>query len=478
MIAQALYFHTGAECPGADRYSAELPDTGQKQRPHTLSPLFLGLLCLFLSACAAKHEPDVPLLEQSGTLPVSGSITIRSGLAWMNEDAPLFKSLQPQLEDLLQKRGLRIVAVTPSALEPSPSNPLQQGAVDPDMQRKRISATRSTGVTDEQARATATDLAGQGKLPQVKLRSYALPEDDRDLSPSVMAVKPQDPRTVLFAHSQRSGVPLMRWNGPIPGRMPAEALSGDPAKADYVLIVRFSVVRSPDFAAAVGGRRTALAQQQNTVPDGLRQTGNILVMAAAGARSAPRSVSGVRPMGYGKTAPARPLPSRPGYGNTPGDYIRGYEGTSPDSRDFWNRESDFNSRDYVRRHSPPPEYATPPGVTRQAPPYLAGGLTDPVTGRPVSPTDPGYPPAPGSYPIDQPQTGYGSGASADPASISEGFILEMECWSLVPLRGKAKGKAELVWQAQVRRPADGTPLFQALPGMAELAIGQEKDKAR
>lgn len=457
-----------------------------------LGPLFLGLLCLFLSACAARHEAGTPLLEQSGALPASGSITIRSGLAWMNEDAPLFKSLQPQLEALLQKRGLRIVAVTPSALEPSPSKPLQQEAVEPDMRRNRISAASSTGVTDDQARATAADLAGQGKLPQVKLRSYTLPEDDRDLSPSVMAVKPQDPRTVLFAHSQRSGVPLMRWNGPVPGRMPAEALSGDPAKADYVLIVRFSVVHSPDFAAAVGERRAALrqyhetgvaqgvtlGQQQSTAPNDLRQTGSILVMAAAGARSAPRSVSGVRPMGYGKAAPARPLPSRPGYGNTPGDYIRGYEGTSPGSRDFWNRESDFNSRDYVRRHSPPPEYATPPSVTRQAPPYLAGGLTDPVTGRPVSPTDPGYAPAPAGYPPAQPQAAYGSAARADSASTAEGFILEMECWSLASLRGKAKGKAELVWQAQVRRQADGTPLFQALPGMAELAMDQEKDKVK
>lgn len=68
------------------------------------------------------------------------------------------------------------------------------------------------------------------------------------------------------------------------------------------------------------------------------------------------SIRGVGGMGYGASAPgARP---RSSFGNTPGDYRRGYEGNMPGG-DPWNREADFKARNYEIRHSPEPQYALP-----------------------------------------------------------------------------------------------------------------------
>ena len=88
----------------------------------------------------------------------------------------------------------------------------------------------------------------------------------------------------------------------------------------------------------------------------------------------------------GASPPVRSAPPpRPAYGGTPGDYARGYEGTTP-TPDPWHRESDFRDRNYMLRHSSPPAYATPP-----QPPVGGGG------GRVIEPYDPilPKPPLPG-----------------------------------------------------------------------------------
>ena len=88
----------------------------------------------------------------------------------------------------------------------------------------------------------------------------------------------------------------------------------------------------------------------------------------------------------GASPPVRSAPPpRPAYGGTPGDYARGYEGTTP-TPDPWHRESDFRDRNYILRHSSPPAYATP-----SQPPVGGGG------GRVIEPYDPilPKPPLPG-----------------------------------------------------------------------------------
>lgn len=79
-------------------------------------------------------------------------------------------------------------------------------------------------------------------------------------------------------------------------------------------------------------------------------------------------IRGVGTMGYG--APAPSAPPRSSYGNTPGDFRRGYEGNSPSPGDPWNREADLKARNYELRHSAPPEFAAPP-ETGSAPPATA-----------------------------------------------------------------------------------------------------------
>ena len=95
-------------------------------------------------------------------------------------------------------------------------------------------------------------------------------------------------------------------------------------------------------------------------------------------------IRGVGSLGASPPVQSAP-PPRPAYGGTPGDYARGYEGTTP-TPDPWHRESDFRDRNYILRHSSPPAYATP-----SQPPVGGGG------GRVIEPYDPilPKPPLPG-----------------------------------------------------------------------------------
>lgn len=92
-------------------------------------------------------------------------------------------------------------------------------------------------------------------------------------------------------------------------------------------------------------------------------------------------IRGVGSLGASPPVQSAP-PPRPAYGGTPGDYARGYEGTTP-TPDPWHRESDFRDRNYILRHSSPPAYATPPH-----PPAGGGG------GRVIEPYDPTLPKPP------------------------------------------------------------------------------------
>ena len=96
-------------------------------------------------------------------------------------------------------------------------------------------------------------------------------------------------------------------------------------------------------------------------------------------------IRGVGSLGASPPAQSAP-PPRPAYGGTPGDYARGYEGTTP-TPDPWHRESDFRDRNYILRHSPPPAYAAP-----SQPPVGGGGERviepyDPILPKPPLPGD-------------------------------------------------------------------------------------------
>jgi hypothetical protein len=348
-----------------------------------------------------------------GELPSSGRVIIRSGLAWMDERAPLFVQLEQAMIPLLEQRGLTVAPAPASALQPMP-----QTLMDPAIAQAPIG---SPGRPDpnagdqDAAKAKAAELAQSGALPKARMERYDAPVRDADLPASVRAVVPMDPSVALFAISQRQGVPLMRRGGAIPGRLPKEMSATDPALADYVMVARFAVVR----------------------PMSARSSRHDAGMTAAG------TVAGVASLGYGSPGSATWSASGgSSYGASPLDYARGYEAGSP--RDPWNRQYDMRARDYTWRNAP---LSTAP------------------------------PPADGYGTLG----GAGSEGSARelplafrslPGSGTMGFALELECYSLAPVR---EGKAPVrVWKSAVRQRADSPNLEAALPDMARHALGAKK----
>lgn len=368
----------------------------------------LALLAAFpATACAA---PDDALIRTSGTLPRHGRVVIRSGLAWMDENAALFHSLSLTLRRELSARGMTVIDRPASALEPMPQTPFPDkgdaASADP------LLSVKNKDVTGDQGANKAAELGKDGKLPQLKLRGYGTPDKDKDLPASVRAVTSPDVTRALFARSQRQGLPVTR-SFTIPGRLPKE-LTQDAAVADFAVIARFASVRA--WAAAPGGG----------TPFGSMLPG-VLVAAA---------VKGVGALGYG--TPAEPAPPGNSYG-TPGGYVRGYEGSSPN--DFWNRDSDFFQRDYQFKHGPQPRYATPPSDFRQTP---------------------GLPPV-----------GTGGAAPASVASgLNEWHFLILDCFDLAPIRSGKEPKP--VWRGTARKPGDVESLAKTLP---ELAQRLTADKA-
>ena len=381
-----------------------------------LPAFFLPALLLVpaLSACAAKELPVHT--QQGGALPSSGRVVIRSGLAWMNEQSPLFGSVKASLTPLLQQRGLTVVEAAPSTLRPMPG-PRDTGAA---ADTPELGApARAHADAGDQASADAAAKQTPGK--PLKLPPYTIPGSDAKLPPSVLAVEPVDPIEILFARSQADGMPLLRRGGRIPGRIPPEMLTVDPALADYTLVVRVTLV-SP----------------QGSYLSGSLDTRGMVAAAGGG-------IGGVPGMGYGSPAPASPPPSS--YGGTPGDYGRGYEYGNPN--DTWHRESDFRARDYMTKHGQPPQYASPPSVPGRGDTGAAGAL-------------------PGVSP--------GLDADYDPIFLNNvpggvtGFALEMECYDLRNL--PASGRPTPIWTATVQRRADQAGLPAALPGMLQKALAK------
>ena len=370
-----------------------------------------------LSACAAKETPIH--IESSGGLPSSGRVVIRSGLAWMNEDSALFRSMRASLVPLLQQRGLTVVEAPPSALSPMPG-PRDPGAVP--TAAELGASPRPAGHAGDQVAADAAARQTPGK--PLKLPAYTIPSDDAKLPPSVLAVVPVDPMEILFARSQVDGMPLLRRGGRIPGRIPAEVLTVDPGLAEYTLVVRATMVRP-----------------QATVR-----------MFGPGGGSG--GIGGVSTLGYG--APAPSAPPAPAYGGSPVDYAKGYEGAAPN--DTWGRQNDMLARDYMTKYGPQPQYATPPnvpgaaggpgGVGSVGGSGLAGGVVPGVAGVPGAGG-----PAMNGDPIF---------LNAVPGGVT-GFAVEMECYDLGKVA--ATGKPVPIWSGVAQRRADQAGFAAALPEM-------------
>lgn len=304
--------------------------------------LWLALLPLLTISATAYAAPGEALIRTSGALPRHGRVVVRSGLAWMDENASLFHALSVTLRRELNARGMTVIDRPASVLEPMPKTPFPDGKGAPSADP--LLSVKTKGADEDHSASKAAELGKEGRLPQLKLRGYNAPDSDKDLPASVRAVTSPDVARALFARSQRQGLPVTR-SFAIPGRMPKE-LAQDAAVADFAVIARFASVRA--WAAA---------------PDD-RPPFGVLVAAA---------VKGVDALGYGP--PAAPAPPGNTYG-TPGGYVRGYEGSSP--TDFWNRDSDFFQRDYQFKHGAQPQYATPPSDFRQTPglpPAGAGGAS-------------------------------------------------------------------------------------------------------
>lgn len=343
--------------------------------------------------------------EQSGKLPNSGSVILRSGMEWMDETSPLFIELKTNLESLLTARGLTVQEATPSGLSPLP----KPGASASAKSQKDASA----------------------QLP-------------------------------LFTRSQQEGNPLLQRGGRIPGHFPKEIMASDVGTADYVILCRFASVTpgrlskllTPSLLLmASPGRYSTSFQDDEALP---------VMLAASGL------VKGVGTMGYG--APAAPTPPPSSYGNTPGDFVRGYEGNSPVPGDPWNREADLRARDYMLKHGPAPQYATPPAeVGKPTPPAAPATPTLP---KPPLPGDTDMPAvSPGPAPVRAPSVSPGL-QSAAPSSTNfpiAGYALEMECYDLKTLKeGK---KPSPIWRCTVHQRADAPSLSVALPGMLRIALG-------
>ena len=372
--------------------------------------IFLVSLLPALSACAAK---EVPIhTERGGNLPASGRVVVRSGLAWMNEQSPLFRNMSASLAPLLRERGLTVVEAPPSTLSPMPG-PRDSG---PTASAPTGSAPKPDAAAGDQAAADAAAKSAPGK--PLKLPPYSVADSDAKLPPSVMAVVPIDPMEILFARSQKDGMPLLRRGGRIPGRIPPEMLTADPSLAEYTLVVRLTMVR-PQAARSSGG--------------GVKMFGG--------------AVGGVSTLGYG--APAPSAPPAPVYGGTPQDYARGYEGGSP--TDTWGRQNDMLARDYMTKYGPQPQYATPPGAPG------AGGSPSGAAGSARA----------GTGPSGEALVGDPIFLSAVPGGVT-GFALEMELYDLRNISDKPTP----IWRGLAQRRADAAGFAAALPDMLQKALGK------
>ncbi len=405
---------------------------------------FLFFLCLavFMAQHSAGGATTPTHKEQNGRLPTSGTVAVRSGLAWMDENSVLFQEFKASIEPLLTAKGLTVAQVSPSSLAPFPQD---------------------FGATGEGAKTSSA--SKKQKSGALKLQNYAgaMPTSPSP-RPGQQAFSPQ---IMAFARSQQEGNPVLHQSGRIPGRLPIEVGTTDPDQVNYVLICRFSAV-SPSFSSHTPGASPVPVLLAYTGQEGLL-TRNSPAADASGLDivTAAGPVRGVDTFGFGAPAPAAPPPS--GYGSSPRDFERGYEGISPVPGDIWHRETDFRARDYMQRNSPPPPGATEPSVPlREIPP----APETPSLPKPPLPGDEdmsAVTPGPARKEAPQSRRGPQSALPGKGKAYITGYVLEMECYDLGPAK---EGKPpRQIWSSVVQQRADAPDLAAALPGMIKAALG-------
>lgn len=387
------------------------------------------LLGMPLASCAARQDLDSAV---KGETPETGRVVVRSGLAWLDESAPVYQPLWAELRRVCADRGWTVVDVPPSRMEPLPENPLPASSGGAgSLPDESIYTPAQTGARqyradgrpeageDLRTQARAAELAKAGKLPATRLQSYASPAKDAELPPSVMAVAPPDFATYLYSLSQLRGKPTLRGGSSVPFRVPSELSASDPARADYAFLARFAVIAPP----VRGGGGAAL-------PGGRGGT------AGSGAL-----IRGVRSLGFGASGGAG-LYGGSGRGSgSVGGYMRGYDGNAPGS-DIWHRDADYRRRDYARQIGPQPVQSAPPhalsgDVNRDVPASREGAV--------------------GGVPS-------GSTGSADLiVSGGEYLVLELEMYDLAPARDG--GEALLIWSGRAVGAATGN-IAASLPELA------------
>ena len=203
----------------------------------TLRTFLSGLAVMVLCQLAGTFEAVAanPLPEQlvfiKGALPEKGRVVIRSGLAWMVEDAPLFLAAARPLREALITHGLAVVTASPSLEAPFPRG--MESVRNAPVPKHQGAPRRIMSVAEAIARMNAMQLAREGRLPQAKFRGSAA-------GTGVPAITQQE--LIRFAISQEEGMPELRGQVSIPGRLPEEIGTSDPKIADYAVVARFAML--------------------------------------------------------------------------------------------------------------------------------------------------------------------------------------------------------------------------------------------
>ncbi|MDR3073165.1 MAG: hypothetical protein LBV01_00395, partial [Deltaproteobacteria bacterium] len=106
----------------------------------------------------------------------------------------------------------------------------------------------------------------------------------------------------------------------------------------------------------------------------------------------------------------------------------------------WHRDSDFYQRDYLFKHGPPPQYATPPSELSSPRGFPAGMQPLPGRGR---------------------------------ALVAGWHLLLLDAYDLLPVRDG--GDPKRIWTAEIRLPDDGLSLDAALARMVRVIFAENPE---
>ena len=202
-------------------------------RIRAVCAVFVLALALVGGTREARAASAEQLVSYTGTLPHTGRVVIRSGLAWVAEDTPLFALVARALGDVLTERGLTVVATPPSRLAPYPPGmeAFRNRPVPPNPGRP----PRIMSLHEASMRMKAMQLAREGRLPKT---SFGGTKRDVGERPSPLT----GGALLRFALSQEKGLPELRGRITIPGRLPEELAASDAGLASYAVTLAYAML--------------------------------------------------------------------------------------------------------------------------------------------------------------------------------------------------------------------------------------------